>query len=217
MKDSFLNLYENLKERLKGALQAQQESELYLRLKEKYESLPYTGQKAIKFSGLALILILILWLPFSFFTDSMDLNSHFEERRQSLKDILKLQRDFAAVPAPPVAPAPMSLKGALDQKIISHGVTQEQIKEVVEDNGGGPSNVEQKGIGYTIQHVTIRQALDIAYELEQTDKSFHLSNFEVMAEQQDPHFYSLKLKIINFSPKIQAIATAPEKPAGPKK
>jgi hypothetical protein len=208
MKDNLLSLYENLKERLKTLIAEQQETELYIRLKEKYESFPYNIQKLIKYTSAVLAVLLVMWWPMSIFFDSSDFNTQFDERRQALKDILRLQRDFATVPAPPLAPPPMSMKAALDQKAISHGVPIEQIKETIELNGNGPANVEQKGVQYTLNHVTIRQAIDIAYDFEQTDKSFRLSDFEVLAEQQDPHFYNMKLKIINFSPKAQVVAAA---------
>jgi hypothetical protein len=48
----------------------------------------------------------------------------------------------------------------------------------------------------------VKQALDLAYELEQADKSLRLTDFQLDAEQADPHFYQLRIKLINFSPKM---------------
>ena len=67
-------LYENLKEKLKTALAEQQESELYIRAKEKYESFPYNIQKLIKYSSIVFLLLVVMWWPMSLFFESSDLN-----------------------------------------------------------------------------------------------------------------------------------------------
>lgn len=202
------SLIENIKERLKVILAEQQESELYIKIKDKYDELPTHMQRVVKYSSYSLALVFVLWLPLTSVLDSVDQNTEFGEQRAALKDFLKIQREFSALPVIPNPPSPMTLKGPMDQKIMAQGVAPTQIKETVEDNKGSPVNVEMKGIRYHIQHVTIKQALNIAYELENIDKSLRLSDLELTAEQKDPHFYDLKFRIINFAPKTQQQVTA---------
>ncbi len=208
MKDTIVGLYESLKERLKNSLQEQQESELYIRLKERYDNLSRLGQRLVIAGVSIILLLLVLWIPLSSMMDATDLSANFEQRRQALKDLLKIQRDYSSVPAAPAPPPPYAQKGNLDQRILAKGVKIEQITESSDASGGGPANVDQHGIHYTIGHVTIRQALDISYDLEQADKSFKLSDFELAAEPTDPHYYTLKVKIINFAPKSSTVATS---------
>ncbi len=209
MKETISNLFDSLKEKLKAVLQEQQESEWFIRVKEKYEELTPTMQKIVRYAGMALVVTIVLWIPVTNLMDASDVNSQFEQRRLALKELLKIERDYSSVPAMPNPPAPFSLKPQLDQKIIGQGLKPEQIKDVQEVSGKDTKTVEQKGISYNLTHVTVRQAIDIAYELEQTDKSFKLSEFQLDAQQEDPHFYDLRLKIINYSIKAPPVSAAP--------
>ena len=78
MKESLQALIDSLKERLKNIAQEQQESELFIRLKEKYDSLSTLGQRLVKALALIFTLFIILWLPLSNLMDASDINSNFE-------------------------------------------------------------------------------------------------------------------------------------------
>lgn len=201
--DALNQFLENLKEKFKLALQEQQESELYLSLKEKYDALSNSGQLLVKIGGSILLLMGILFYPTMSFIDSTDLSAQFQEKREALKDLLKIERDYSAFTFTQPAQAPFAMKSMLDQKILAQGIKVEQIKDTVDASGGGPAQVEQRGVLYTIQHVTVRQAIDVAYELEQTDRSLRIADLELIATQADPHFYDMKIKLINFSAKAE--------------
>ncbi|MBK9293365.1 MAG: hypothetical protein IPM57_02815 [Oligoflexia bacterium] len=200
--------FENLKERLSALLAEQQESELYIKLKDQYEELPPNTQKLVKYFSYLLVSMFLLWMPVTNILDSLDQNNEFSDRRYAVKEFLKLQREFSQIPNVPTAQAPINFKGTMDQKIIAQGVTTSQIREASADNKSTLQDVEVNGIRYFIQHVTVKQALNIAYELEQVDKSLKVEDFELIAEQKDPHYYDLKLRLINFTPKsTQKVST----------
>jgi len=206
--DALKNFFESLKEKLKAAWAEQQESELFISTKEKFEALPVAAQKAITVSGLFFLILLILWWPLSNFLDSMDFNGKFDDRRQTLKELLKIERDLASQPNMPMPPAPSSMKVQFDQKITGAGVKPEQVKEQSEMPQQNVGGAEQRGFQYRITHLTVRQALDLSYELEHTDPSFKVAGLELAAEPQDPHFYVVGIKIVSFAPKV-ADAGAP--------
>ncbi len=65
--DSIRNLIENLKERIKAAWSEQQESELFISTKEKFEALPPVAQRSILAGILFFLILLVLWWPLSNF------------------------------------------------------------------------------------------------------------------------------------------------------
>src|SRR5271166_1391209 len=104
--DSIKNLIENLKERIKAAWAEQQESELFISTKEKFEALPAVAQRGILVGILFFLILLVLWWPLSNFLDSTDFNGKFDERRQTLKELLRIERDLASQPSMPTPPSP---------------------------------------------------------------------------------------------------------------
>lgn len=201
--DAFKNFFDNLKERLKTAWEEQQESPTFIAIKERYEELPPLAQKGVLWGLVAFGLILLFWWPVSDLTDSWNSSSQFEERRGHLKELLHIERDIAASPALPLAPPPPALKSQFDQKIAAAGVKPEQVKEASEVNPAY-RGVESRGFRYRIDRVTIRQGLDIAYEIEHTDPSLKLLDLEFSANATDPHFYEVAFNVVNFSPKSGA-------------
>jgi hypothetical protein len=200
--DALKSLLDNLKEKLKAGWAEQQESELYISTKEKFEALPTVAQRAI-IAGIAFLAVLVvLWWPLSNFIDSVDFNSKFDERRQTLKELLRIERDIANNPNVPVPPAPSSMKGQFDSKIAGAGIKPDQIKDQSEMAPQMVAGANQQGFQYRIAHLTVRQALDLSYELEHTDPNFKLAGLELLAEPKDPHFYELGIKIVSFAPKI---------------
>jgi hypothetical protein len=95
----------------------------------------------------------------------------------------------------------------MDQKLAGAGVKPEQIKvdgaDLPVDNVSG---AEEHGIEFRLDHITIRQALDLGYELEHTDPSLHLGSVEFTADATDPHYYAVGFKIVNFAPKVAEIS-----------
>jgi len=200
--DAIKNLIENLKERVKAAWAEQQESELFISTKEKFDALPPIAQRSILFGLLFVVVLLILWWPLSNFLDSTDFNSKFDERRQTLKELLRIERDFSSQPSVPAPPSPASMKTQFEQKLVGNGVKTSQIK----DQGTlPPQNVagaNQQGYQYRLSHLTVRQATDLSYDLEHVDPSFKIAGIELIAETQDPHFYEVGIKIVNFTAKV---------------
>ncbi len=199
--EALKRIWDGLIEKLKASLQEQQEREWYIRLRERYDSLPGRYQKLLQLAGLFFALIALLWVPLTTLEEAYDLNTAFEERRGALKDLLKIEREYSSVPFVPSPPPPIAMKAQFDQRLAVVGVKPEQLKEFMETQERGTANADRKGAAVLLNHVTIKQALDLAYEFEQSDKSLRLADFELTAEKQDPHFYTLRLKLINFIPK----------------
>jgi hypothetical protein len=205
--DALKNLLENLKERIKVAWAEQQETELYISTKEKFEALPIITQKLIIAGAGLLLVLLFLWWPVSNLIDSMDFNGQFNEQRQVLKELFRIDRDMSSGPNVPTPPTPVSLKSTFDSKIAASGIKSDQIKDQSEMPPQNVGGADQKGYQYHIAHLTIRQAIDLSYELEHADPSLKLGGLELIAEAQDPHFYEVGIKLVTFAPKVASLGT----------
>jgi hypothetical protein len=107
----------------------------------------------------------------------------------------------------------------MTMKLAELGIKPEQIKSASELTDSPFPSVQAKGIDYNIDHITIRQAVNLSFELERNMGGLKISTFDLMATPQDPHFYNLRLKALNFAPKVAAggsIGSLP-KETGPKK
>jgi hypothetical protein len=197
---------EALKEKIKAAWAETQERAWFIALKERYQELPPAGQTGILYGVAALVLMALIFVPISNLMDASDQNDRFDERRQVLKELLRLQRDIAAAPNVIIAPPPSAEKVQLDGKLSAAGVKPEQIKASNDMPAHIVSGTEQHGLEYRVEHLTVRQAVDIAYELEHTDPGFKLQALDLAADMKDPHFYNVDFKVVSFAPKVAEIA-----------
>jgi len=196
------NLFETFKEKAKAIWAEQMESELVIRLKERFEELPPIGQRGVVFGAIGIVIIVVLWWPVSNLMDASDLNQRFEERRQLLKELLQIQRDSASGDVVPLSPPPTALKVQLDQKIAQAGIKPEQVKESNELPPKNINGAQEQGLRYRLEHLTVRQAVDLGYEMEHTDPSLKLVGLDVVGNDPDPHFYEVAYKLVNYAPKI---------------
>jgi hypothetical protein len=192
---------ENLKEKIKTSWAEQQESPWFIALKERFDELPPLGQKGVLWGTLAFIAFLVLSWPVSSLMESYELGDRFEERRQVLKDLLKIARDVAASPNVPTPPSPAVFKAQFDQRITAAQVKPEQIKESGELPPTTVAGTDQKGFFYRIEKLTIKQAMELGYDLEHSDPSLRLLSMEITAQKPDPHYYDVLYKVVNYAPK----------------
>lgn len=187
----------------------QQESALFISIRERYEELPPIIQRAVLWSGGGIVMLMLLWWPMSNLMESSDVSTRFEEKRGALKELFKLSRDIQSAPDVPIAPRPMSIKAQFDQEVANAGVKPDQVKEAVEIPTSSLGSVEKVGILYRIGRITIKQAVDLGYNLQKLASGLHLAAFNLTADKADPHFYEVVFKIISYTPKMAEVV-APE-------
>ncbi|MCC6278592.1 MAG: hypothetical protein IT289_11820 [Oligoflexia bacterium] len=204
--DSLKELVERLLETIKSAASAQMESPWVIKIREKFEELPPIGQSAILWGAGALVSLLIMWWPLSDLMTSWDLNSQFEEKRQSLKDLLKIQRDLAQAPQISFPPSPSGLKSMMDQKVAAAGIRPDQIREGSELPPVNQFGTDMRTFQYRFEKITIRQAVEVAYEIEHVDASFRLQGISMKSHASDSHYYDVTMKVVNFAPRMAQVS-----------
>jgi len=203
MKEQLTNLWATIKDKLTQAIQEQAESPTTVRIREWYESLAPSAQKAVKIGVLLLGLIIVFAYPISNYLDSSSATDQFVEKRQTIKDLLKIARDLQNAPQIPPTPSSSGLHDTLLQATRGSGIKDEQIKQTT-DVSTPRGKIKETGLEVSVEKISLKQALDLSYGLETAGSATKLTILELKAEQADPHYYDAHLKLVGYSTEAAA-------------
>jgi len=204
MNEKFEQFLSKLKETLSQQYQATLERPWAISLREKYENLTPRAQKAFKVATTLLLALFFLYMPLSYFMDSFDQMSQFEEKRSTIKELLKVSRELQTAPMVPFAPTSGMLRAQLSTKLRETGITDDQVKKTEEINST-KGKVKEDGLSVTIEKITVKQMLDLSFALESSSSATKLSQMEIRARDDDPHYYNVVFKVVGYSPQTAAL------------
>lgn len=199
--------FETYKEQLLEALATYkskiEDSESYIRLKEKYDTLSPNLQKMIIYGTSILVIYFIYSIPASYVSSSQENLSYFEENRQITRELIRAGRVARTIKLPPPAPGISSLKTQLESKLTQQTILPEQKTATTEvDNIAAktivPKSIEQKGLKTTLKKLNIKQVIKLGEALDSIS-STRLMNIAIQADSKDPHFYNVDYEIAAFS------------------
>lgn len=203
------DIKDQLRERATTVWVQIQETSLYNNLKEKYETLPTTAQKAIAYAAGVLTALIVLSIPYSYISSSGAAIEEFDENRSLLRELLRVGR---AAKEPPPLPPGMTVP---DLQSRVQGLLQE-FTLLPEQLGGfqplpgrpagslAPSIVEQAGIGVLLKKLNLTQVVDIGYRLQTISPGVKLMGLEMNANSDDNHYYDVTYRVVSFSlPSLQ--------------
>lgn len=217
-----MSALDDLKERFDGALknllERVQESSLFIQIKEKYENLTPIKQK-LSIAGISLILVYILFsIPFSYFSSSSDYVSAFEEKRQLLRDLLKVARDSKELPNIPIPPDIASLRAQIQGLLEADRLIPTQILGIensVTTSQLIPSLLSQGTVSVKLAQLNLRQAVEIGHQLQGINQSVKITELQMTANAKDSHYFDVLYKLVVLAIPQQAEISEPEPP--PKK
>lgn len=210
---AFEDLREKLGEQWQLTANRFLESSLGSRIAERFGGLPPTGQKAVIAAGLACVGLILLSIPWAWYSSSADKVSLFEENRQLIKNLFDVQRDSGELSSSP-RPIPQSaLISSIQGQLPTLRLSTEQIKSVQPyDNKatgrmlpGIPANLEQDGAEVRVAKLNLTQIVDVAHALIATAPTAKLVGMDIRAAADDPRYFDVVYKIVAFA--------APEPPA----
>ncbi|MEQ1878049.1 MAG: hypothetical protein ABL958_15505, partial [Bdellovibrionia bacterium] len=112
---NFDSLKEQILDRL-GTIWGQiRETSIYINLSAKYEELTPSMQKLVNAGGVLAALLIVFSIPLSYLSTSSDNVTLFEEYRDTLRELLNVQREIAQAPDVPQAPPTEQVKGRIQQ------------------------------------------------------------------------------------------------------
>lgn len=192
-------------ETLQGIKGRLEESDAYLQLKERYDSLPPLSQKAILgFAGVVAAYI-VLQLPLGYYDQGSENLALYEENRDLVLDLYKVKRHAAITPqsAPPLQAS--ELEGRARMAINNARVQAEQIKSISGfDNAGPrassfiPKNVTQAGVEVQLANLNLSQIVDIGHSLTNIS-SAKVIGLEVKPGAAPGNYFDATYKVVSFN------------------
>jgi len=194
---------ERFSERCKALWGEFQESQIFIRIKEKIDELPSAVQKGLLWGSAGLVIFIIISIPFSAYWSSTDFEDEFVETKDTIKDLLKLSRSGAGGENYE-GPGPSFLRGRASTIFADAGLIPEQIEPTTEINSKGdskliPSSITQKGIQVNLKKLNLKQVLDIGHRLENIHPNVFLTGLDMVANSEDNHYYDVSYILVGFS------------------
>lgn len=192
-----------------------QETAVYNQLRDRYENLTPPMQKLTVVGAAALISFVILSIPYSHFSTSKEYVGDFENKRMTIRELLKVSRESAEVPQIPQAPPMDSIRSNIENQIKSANLLPEQIKgsEVLDSESKViPKNLTEGLLQVNLAKLNLRQVLDLGYQFQNISPSVKLKDLVMNANREDSRYFDVTYKLVALAvpapPEI-----APEPPA----
>ncbi len=191
-----------------------EESSSYNQIKDRYDSLAPTQQRLAFWGGVALIVFVVLYIPFTFLETSWEYEDEFVTKRDLIREMYRVQREVGEAPQIPVPLSPEMIRQAIDSYIKQSGFLPEQVKSlsVVGESSSGllPKKHVQGAVEVSMAKLTIRQVVDVAFKVVTSSPSTKLYEMTITANSEDPKYQDVILKLLALNvPDVKSLTAPP--------
>lgn len=218
---TFADLKEQITEKLTPYWEKIQESDIFQKALERYESLSPRGQKAVIIGGAVGAFTLFIYLvPFTFLETAGESVNVFEKNQKLIRDLFTISRKIKSSPQFPPAPPPDVLKTTVENELINAGLLPEQkisVETATFSMGGvGPKDLISQGLVVYLKQLNLNQITSIGYSLQVLpNMPIKLLGMEISANEKDSHYFDVKYSLTTFSlPSFSTETSAEEAPKG---
>ncbi|MGZ3748188.1 MAG: hypothetical protein ACXWRE_12510 [Pseudobdellovibrionaceae bacterium] len=208
------DLRDNLKSQLAQAWSRVEDSSFYNQTKDRFYNLSPTHQKLTLMGIGALIALVIISIPYSYYSQASDNVSVFEDKRNLIRELLKVTRESSEVPDLPSAPAPEELKSRVENVLSMAHLLPEQMKGVeviTAETALIPKALLESGLRVTLAKLNLRQIVDLGYNIQNVSPSVKMSSVSLTANSEDPRYFDMEMKLVSLAVP-RAHVEAPEEP-----
>jgi hypothetical protein len=210
---------DDLKDKLSTELRATwdriQESGTYNQMRDRYENMTPAMQQLTMYGGIAVVALMVLSIPYGYFNGSSEAVGEFEGKRMTIRELLKVSREAAEVPAIPQAPSVDMLRGSIDSTIKAANLLPEQIKGTQSSTGSNliPANLSEGGLQIHLAKLNLRQVVDLGYKFSNFSPSVKMADMTMTANREDNRYFDVVYKLVALAvPAPPVIAAEPEMP-----
>jgi hypothetical protein len=195
--------FDDLKDRLSSELKTTwdriQESSLYNKLKDRYENLSPSMQKVTMIAAVVLVVALIFSFPLSYYSQSSTYVSEFEEKRDVIRELLKISREASDVPDLAQPPPVEQLKSMAESQARAANLLPEQIASIEVGSSDSkliPANLSAGSLSVSLNKLNLRQVVDLGYQLQSMNASVKMQDLLITANREDVHYFDVVYKLI---------------------
>lgn len=201
---NFDSLKDQLKDQWAELLGKIQENSTFQTLKEKFESLSASMQRAIILAVVFLVGLFIWSIPYSYISSSKESLATFEENREIIRDLLQASRTLKEPSPLPPSIGAEGLKSQASSIFTEMRIVPEQIGEMVptKPNPAGnivPAVVQQEGLAISIKKLNLRQIVEIGHRLQALSSGIRLMGLDMVRSAGQTHYYDAVFRVVSFS------------------
>jgi hypothetical protein len=214
------DVQDQLKEQFAAVWARIRESSAFIDASEKYQGLSPAAQKGVAFGGGALVFLILMAVPYSYFSGSSDLITQYEDKRDLIQNLYHIQREANAVAGRPALPVNASEFQQRAQGIVTEAALQAEQMQYVSpiptaSIPGIAKTIDQQGVEVSLKKLNLTQVIDIGYKLQAMDARSRLTGIDIKANASDRHYYDVIYRVIGFGPKPDLTpAAGAKKPKG---
>jgi hypothetical protein len=212
------DIKDNLKSQLGETWGRIEESSFYNQLRDRFENLTPTRQKLAMVGAGILLALIVISIPYSYYATSSDYVLEFEDKRNLIRELLKVTRESSEVPDIPVAPSGDMLRGTVESQLRAAQLLPEQMKglEVITaDTGLVPRGLLEAGLRVNLAKLNLRQIVDIGYNIQNISPSVKMSDVNIFANGEDAKYFDVEFKLVTLAvPQAHQESIEPEERGG---
>lgn len=190
-----------------------QESAAFNQMRDRYENMTPSMQKLTLYGGVAVVALVILSIPYSYYSASTASVEDFEGKRMTIRELLKVSRESSEVPNIQPAPPIDVLRSNVEMALKNANLLPEQMKGT--DVGANtsaliPANLLEGVLSVRLAKLNLRQVVDLGYKFQSINPSVKMKDMVITANREDNRYFDVVYKLAAL-----AVPAAPEIPPEP--
>ena len=185
-----------------------QESAAFNQMRDRYENMTPSMQKLTLYGGIGVVALIILSIPYSYYSASAASVEDFEGKRMTIRELLKVSRESSEVPNIPPAPSMDILRSNVEMALKNANLLPEQMKgtEMGANNSALiPANLLEGILSVRLAKLNLRQIVDLGYKFQSINPSVKMKDMVVTANREDNRYFDVVYKLAAL-----AVPAAPE-------
>lgn len=198
------DIKDQLNEKISSLWGELEENSTFNTLREKYQALSSNAQKGLQVGGALLLLLLMFYIPYSYFSASAVNVQDFEANREMISSLLEASRNSRLAPPLPPAQDVGQLTNRVQMVVGGFRLLPEQMGGVQPLSGnlaGGLASpaITQNGVAVTLKTLNLSQVMEAGQRLQSLGEGTKLLGMDMKASSTKDGYFDVIFKIVNFS------------------
>lgn len=187
------DLFEQIQSALQPVLDKVQETPTYNQLKDRFDGLSLTGQRGVVAAAIIFSFLIVLSIPYGWYSDSETTVEEFNLRRETLRDLFRTSKELSDTPSIPVAPSAEALRMDLENRLRELDVLPEQIINVSANESSSsrliPHQRSSGGLTAQLKKLNLDQIVHIGTALSQMGVAVKLTGLRIEANAEEAGYF----------------------------
>ena len=195
LKDQLQDSWERFKNRI-------QEDPSFNSIKERYETLPSSAQKAIVWSLSALLLLILFYIPYGYFETARENEEKYNSYKSTIRELLKVGKadksNAQSTKRGDLEGVKMRITGSLQ----NFNLTEEQITPVELgpklENSLAKDPVQEETFAIRLKKLNLDQVLQIGSDLHRKFSDLKMTGLTVNADKEKAGYFDIEFRLSKY-------------------